>query len=609
MKKHTKLIAVVTSGILAVSVPGLAGCTSGRYTPERLDDLGLDLALALMGNDAFAWNAFSVSPYESFGYVSYGDPSWYSYSGTRSKSEIRMVKSLFDMYYGEFSHYKQSDMKGTYAATYRSIQHILNTYRSYYGSKYAADFEILGGDYISSEGGYVADFAMSFENFEFRSEKDVNTLLTVTQSTGDAFETYLDFAGDRDKAGYPLYDYTVNSMRDYLIDVYEKGDDYYLYDIADNKIEKAEFLSPEKKTEYKKSFKAAIHDEYMAGVKTLYDGLENYVGKAERATKSYLASAGAAGRAYYEWLFRQKTGITNANITSVFNELLTATETYKKKQDAVLAEIDALELTDKATYDEFYAYYDESKALLNLTDPDEIIAYLKVAAKDIVPDLATEPDIAFKYMDDTVSEITNAVAYYMRTPIDQENSRETITLNGYQMENNPSDLLTTIAHEGYPGHLYAHVKSKESGTSLLSTCFGSLAFSEGWANYVELVLLDNIAKTSNKAAAKYCEYKKYRTLFGYLNMVLWDMNINYFGVTADEIGDTAMIEMLMEIPAVYVPYGYGMYTMYTLHENAKTALGSKYSETELNGRLLAEGFAPTLTRAKQIADGYIKNTK
>ena len=609
MKKHTKLIAVVTSGVLSVSALGLVGCTNGRYTPERLEELGHDLALSLMGSDVFAWNAFSVTPYESFGYVSSGDPSWYSYYGQRSAKELGMVSYLFDMYYSEFSHYKLSDMKGVHAATYRSIQYILNTYRSYYKSRYAPAFELLGGDYISSEGGYVADFAMSFENFELRSEKDVTTLLAVTQSTGKAFKTYLNFAGDRDKAGYPLYDYTVTSMRDYLIDVYEKGDEYYLYDIADNKIDNAAFLSQEKKTAYKQVFKTAIQENYMSGVKALYDGLEDYVGKAETVHKSYLASAGAAGRAYYEWLFRQKTGIPNADVGVVYKELLTASETYKSKQDAVLAEIDALEQTDKATYDEFYAYYDETKSLLNLTDPNEIIEYLKVAAKDIVPDLSTEPEIAFKYMDDTVSEITNAVAYYMRTPIDQVSSRETITLNGYQMENNPSDLLTTIAHEGYPGHLYAHVKSKEMGTSLLSTCFGSLAFSEGWANYVELALLDNIAKTSDKATAKYCEYKKYSTLYGYVNTLLWDMNVNYFGITAAELGDSTMIEMLMEIPAAYVPYGYGMYTMYTLHEKAQNALGEKYNESELNGLLLAEGYAPTLTRAKQITDGYIKRKK
>ncbi len=613
MKKRNKLIAVAMSGIMSASVLfGLAGCRSDRYTPEALDELGLDFSMALMGSDAFAWNAFSATPYETYGYVVPDEQSWYSYTGTRSSSEISMVNRLFNMYASEFKHYKLSDLKGADAVTYRALDNALSMYQSYYKSRYVNKFELLGGSYISSEGGYVADFAQSFENYEFRTQKDVDILLTVTQSTDKAFESYLNFASDRVKAGCPLYDFTVNSMRDYLDDVYTKGDEFYLYELADKKIDDAKFLNESAKDEYKSEYKAAIHDKYMAGVKTLYDGLNKYVGKTSSPSKSYLVAAGNAGKAYYEWLFRQKTGIKGANLTTVYNELGTASTAYFNRFNAIKAEIDALQETDKETYDEFYEYCNETKMLLGLTDPEEILDYLKVAAKDIVPDLKTEPDIGFKYMDDTVAEITNALAYYMRTPLDLTDASEKITLNGYQMEQNPSDLLTTIAHEGYPGHLYAYVSAKENGASLLSNCANTLSFSEGWANYVELVLLDNIAKTANKATAKYCEYKKYLTLYGYTNMVLYDMSINYFGdfdiSTAVQQGEK-IIQTLVENPAVYVPYGYGMYTIYNLHEKAKSELGDKYSEVDFNGALLSEGFGPTLTRAKQITESYIKKNK
>ncbi|MDE5593053.1 MAG: DUF885 domain-containing protein, partial [Clostridiales bacterium] len=463
--------------------------------------------------------------------------------------------------------------------------------------------------YISSEGGYVADFAQSFENFEFRSEKDVSHLLTITQSTEKVFETYLNFARDRAASGHPLYDYTVNSMRDYLDDVYKKGDEFYLYELAEKKIDDATFLNESTKTEYKSDYKAAIHDNYMAGVKTLYDGLEAYIGKAKNPKKSYLAAAGNAGTAYYEWLFRQKTGIAGANLTNVYQELVAANDEYGNKRNAIKAEIDALKETEPETYAEFEEYRTETKVLLGLTDPDEILEYLKVAAKDIVPDLKTQPDIGFKYMDDTVAGISNAVAYYMRTPLDLTDSSEKITLNNFQMERRPSEMITTIAHEGYPGHLYAYVNAKENGASLLSNCTNTLAFSEGWANYVELVLLDNIAKTSNKAAAKYCEYLKYSTLYGYTNSLITDMSINYFGVDISQHVDDEVIQMFTENPAVYVPYGYGMYTMYNLHEKAKTELGDKYDEVAFNGALLSEGFGPTLTRAKEITDEYIRKNK
>lgn len=608
MKKHKKCIAVIMSGVLSVSVlGGLTGCGWLKKSPSMpLDELALDLALSMMGDDAFAWNAFSATPYETYGYVSEGDPSWYSYSGTRSNLEITMINYLFNTYYSELQRYDKSKLNEADMATYRTMDYILDTYRTYYKSKYVNDFELLGGSYISSEGGYVADFASSFENFTFRTEKDVKILLTVTQSTEQAFGTYLSFASDRAKAGYPLYDYTITAMQDYLNDVYDKGDDYYLYAVADKKIDDADFLSAASKTTYKIAYKAAIDDNYMQGVRELSHGLDAYKGKAKTSDKSYLAAAGAKGKAYYEWLFRQKTGIKNANLTNVYNELVTAYSGYYNSYQSVKAQADALETTDKATYDEFYAYYNEEKVLLDLTDPTEILEYLKVAAKDIVPDLDTTPEIGFKYMDDTVAEISNTLAYYVRTPLDQQNSKEMITLNAYQSEKNPSDLLTTIAHEGYPGHLYAYVNAKEQGASLLSTCMSCGSFSEGWANYTELALLESIAaKTTDTATQLYCNYKRYQILCGYMSMLLYDMQVNYFGETVEQ----EILEMLMEIPAGYVPYGYGLYTMATLHDKAKQQLGSKYSEVEFNGALLGEGFGPTLARASEITDNFIAQKK
>ncbi|MDE7165236.1 MAG: DUF885 domain-containing protein [Clostridiales bacterium] len=624
MKSRKKIAAVVMSGVMSVSaVAGFAACGSSR-SPEELDELALSLALNMMGDDVFAWNAYSVTPYETYGaVVSLPDQaSWYSYGGGMSKNDISMVKYLFDMYYDELKTFDLSELSGSTAASYRSMDYILDTYRTYYSSKYVNEFELLGGSYISDEGGYVADFATSFENFTFRSEKDVKALLAVTRSTDSAFNTYLNFASDRKKAGYPLYDYTINAMQDYLDDVYEKGDEYYLYDVADNMIENANFLSKSQKEEYKAEYKSAIKNDYMQGVKRLSDGLNKYKGEVSTSNKSYLAAAGEAGKAYYEWLFRQKTGIRGANLVEVYTELANACAEFSGKRDKVLADVKALEQTDAATYNEFYEYYDGEKLLLGLSDPTEILDYLKVAAKDIVPDLKSTPEIGFKYMDDTVAEISNALAYYMRTPLDEDNSKEMITLNRFQIEEDPSDLLTTIAHEGYPGHLYAHVNAKESGTSLLSTCMSNSAFSEGWANYTELVLLENIAKapTSSKATKMYCEYKRNYILYGYISSLAVDMQINYFGFTADVYKDdnpsaedysdgTDVIEIFMEIPAMYVPYGYGMYTMYTLHESAKSALGNKYNEVSFNGALLAEGFGPTLTRAKEITQEYIRKNK
>ena len=112
-----------------------------------------------------------------------------------------------------------------------------------YGSANATQLNLIGGSYISSQGGYVADFATVMEGYAFRNEQDVTDLLKITVSTKDAFGTYLDYARDREKAGFPLYDYTVMSMQSYLDNISAQGGNFYLYDYIDDKIDGANFLT------------------------------------------------------------------------------------------------------------------------------------------------------------------------------------------------------------------------------------------------------------------------------------------------------------------------------------------------------------------------------
>lgn len=595
------------------------GCESPNAgNVDMLNELADSLALMMMGGDAFNWNALSADPEGSFGVTRGEDNTWYSYGGKLGDGDILSARLAFNGLQNDFEDFREDRFSGVDAVTYRSLGFMLESYCDYYNSRYAADFSLFGGGYINAEGGYVADFASSFENFIFRDETDVKTLLAVTEDTNRAFATYVDYARDRASSGFPLYDYSITSMQTYLNDVYEQGEEYYLYELAENKINGAEFLSEGKKASYKTLYNEALTDKFMRGVKSLSDGLGSYKGNLTGTDKSYLAQYGKAGKAYYEIMFGMRTGIFGANIQSVYSELQSAYSSYAEKLEDVSARVEALKDVEETVYNDFNAYVKGEKVLLGLTDPEKILEYLKDAAKHIVPDLETTHEIDFKYMDDTVAQITSTVAYYVKSPVDETGSAEHITLNPVQAVEKPADLLTTIAHEGYPGHLYAHVKSKETGTRLISTTNSCITFSEGWAQYVELALLDHIAATTEDKAVKlYAEYDKYDILTNYINNVLMDMMINYMGYGVTDLTalglprDAALfyVEYFMEHPVLFVPYGYGIYYLYELHNDARSALGDKYDEISFNDALLSEGFGPTLPRAGQIARNYIAANK
>ncbi|MCM1305790.1 MAG: DUF885 domain-containing protein [Bacteroides sp.] len=618
MKRYSKrLVCVVAVIMIAVCATfGLSACNFDKAFSKQLNTLADQMAYLMLGNDAYTWNVFSVDPKNSYGYEQYNVATWYSYSPV-SDEDCEELYSLFNYFDFQLGRIKLDKLKGQDIATYYTLRHTIDTYLSYYGNYYSSKFSLIGGDYISSQGGYVADFTSAVENYAFRNTADIDNLLSIVQSTDDAFKSYLDFARDRAYEGNPLYDYTIVEMQDYLDEILEQGDDYYLYGFIDNKIDAAEFLNNEQKASYKQQFNSALKYNFMKGVEELSLGLENYKGAETTINKSYLGAFGNAGAAYYKWSFENKTGLKNVDMDEVFQRLAVFNNEYAGHANAIIEQVEAVKDTNPQLYEDFYAYVNGEKQILDLTDPEDILTYVKGAAKDIVPELKHEPAIDFKYMDDTVAKRSMTLAYYLRSPLDEVGSTEHITLNPYYIENSPSDpLLPTIAHEGYPGHLYASVNAKEQGVSLLTGLNTVSAFVEGWAVYTQLKILNIISETcENDALSLYCDYLYYDTVAGYISPILYDIEINYNGATAQELStvfgielDRAqhLIEALMEMPAVYVSYGYGAYYMLSLHDLAKDALGDKYDEVEFNAALLSEGMGPTLERAEQITEEYIQ---
>lgn len=619
VNKRVKFIAVIVAVVMlfACLSVGLTACNLDGIESRNLNMIADQFASILMGDNPFNWNAFALDPENSYGHTRTLNGEWYSYTASTAE-DMSGVYQAFKLFSDYLSRINTTKLNKKDIATYNSMRSALDSYLAYYGSEYVLYFELMSGDYITAEGGYVADFATSVENFEFRDRTDLDTLLPVVRSTRDAFESYLNFASDRALANQPLYDYTLTEMQNYLAEILEQGDSYYLYSFLDKKIDSLTFLSDNEKGVYKNSFRQAIKNDFFAGVRALHDGLSHYMGHVTEINKSYLANFGEAGKAYYKWSFENKTGLKNVNIAEEYVKLFDAYGKYYAKMKEITEYVESVKDTKPEVYAEFNAYMSGEKKLLDLTDPAEMLTYLKTASKSIVPDLATEPSISFKYMDETVGKRTNTVAYYMISPFDAVNTEEHITINPCNTDSSDDPLLLTIAHEGYPGHLYAHVKAKESGASTMTLLNRSLAFVEGWAVYTEIALLDVIAGSADSEALKlYCEYYKCLTTVGFISPVLSDMNMNYFGMTVDDLVEEGndedhvinMMQILMEIPTTYVSYGYGVYAMTELHDAAKSQLNDRYNEAEFNGLLLSEGMGPTLARARELTESYINSKK
>ena len=164
-------------------------------------------------------------------------------------------------------------------------------------------------------------------------------------------------------------------------------------------------------------------------------------------------------------------------------------------------------------------------------------------------------------------------------------------------------MLSTMAHEGYPGHLYAYVYSKELGLSNLSTIMTSTAHGEGWATYVSIKLFEYASKNSADM-----DYKNVMGYYianeetGHILETILDFGIHYQGWTVSEVatfldvngydGGAAqeIFDLLIEMPATYAAYGYGKLYFTKIHNEAQEILGKHYNEIEFNAMVLSKGW-------------------
>ena len=122
----------------------------------------------------------------------------------------------------------------------------------------------------------------------------------------------------------------------------------------------------------------------------------------------------------------------------------------------------------------------------------EMLQHLYTCSQEHFPSLqlqspSTTQQIQLKTVDGILTAMS-APAFYMTPPMDANDSH-TIYINP-DTEKNTLDLYATLAHEGFPGHLYQTVYSQTAlsrrNAPLLQHLLYYGGFTEGWAVYAEL---------------------------------------------------------------------------------------------------------------------------
>ena len=554
--------------------------------------------VSYLEGDQLSVNIFCENPAD-FGLEHY-EASWYTFEAFE-EGAIEHDLQLFKDMLVELEQFKDEPLNDLQESAYETVRKFIQYYIDYYSIEDAFYMDIV---YVDQFGGYVADFGTYMEAYSLRSELEVQDIVNYIESTKTAFPSYLGFLQLKADQGYPLSDYTISEMMKYLEDVLAQGSNYYLKDILHEKVEAVDFLTEEQKDSYQAQISTAISNSFITGVQGLYDGLDEFLGLLPEDQEGYLASY-ENGQAVYLEQLQRLLGYEDLVVEEYIKEVDTELKAAVRK--VVSAQQRIVSLFNISTYAELEAVVAQYPIYL-LEDgsnptPEQQLEFLKEYAKTIVPDLQSNPDIVVKEMDMASAKVSNAVAYYMKSALDNTGS-EYITLNPFKLTLSPqNEVLGTLAHEGYPGHLYAYIYSKELDLSNLATVMTNTGHGEGWATYVQLKLYEYAKERSDDPKFQaVMDYLYANELSSFLLETRLDAGVHLEGWTVENIasymtglgysGDSAesIYSLLVEIPTQYASYGYGKYIFNKLHTEAQKKLGIYYDEVEFNAMLLSKGW-------------------
>lgn len=213
-------------------------------------------------------------------------------------------------------------------------------------------------------------------------------------------------------------------------------------------------------------------------------------------------------------------------------------------------------------------------ASIPITDPNDILSTLQANIQKDFPK-STHTSYELKTVDPSLSEYLSP-AFYLTPPIDDSFSN-IIYLNTLSSSYEQHTLYPTLAHEGYPGHLYQNTYFYATNPNPIRSLLNFNGYSEGWATYVEYHCYENIDYGMHSSAIATLEQYQMDLSLGISSLV--DIGVNYDGWTlldcatflkeygiSDEETIYSLYVSVIEEPANYLKYYIGFLQFESLRE-------------------------------------------
>lgn len=512
--------------------------------------------------------------------VSLGDP------GVRSR---QLSCAALENYLSSLQKFDYEKLSQSQQLTYRVFLDYLET-------ELSAASLILYDEPLSPSLGIQAQLPILLAEYTFRVKGDIEDYLTLLSQVPDYFTSLLSFEAAKAQSGLFMSDENARQVISQCSEFIREPESNYLIGIFDEKIDAVTNLTADEKIAYKNRNLALLTGYVIPAYENLIAGIRGLLGSGQNEMGLYYLPQGAA---YYEYLVKSVTG-DHRDIPDIEEQI-------KQQMVADFTEAQAL-LKQRSGSDagagntsgggetgSTSSGSGTSGTSAATSSPADMLLDLR---QRIAADFPAAPAVncQVKYVHDSLQDYLSP-AFYLTPTIDSYT--ENVIYINPASNYDELELYTTLAHEGYPGHLYQSVCWNAQSPDLLRAILDTGGYIEGWATYVEMYAYSLWEKDPWLASVS----QKNRSFTLGLASLL-DIGIHYRGYTPDQVSsflgqlgfgsDTAksLYQTILQSPANYLQYYVGYLNFLSLRDQASESLGSRFSLKEFHRAVLETGPAP-----------------
>ena len=516
---------------------------------------------------------FKLSNPSAYGIKTPVSPTYGDLSSDALKKNCSRSKELLQKLYT----FPTSSLTKKQKLTWQIFQDYLN--ESIMNEKYILYSSPLGTNGLQSE------IPVTLSEYRLDNEKDIKDYLSLVNQVPELFTQILDFEQERRNAGIISPSFVISDTIDQIDQFLNASEENnLLIQSFEERLAEVEPLSKDQKASYIANNRLLVTNKVLPAYKSLKTSLQAYTNDSKNTSSKERLCEYKNGQDYYKFLLMSNVGTDFSP-----EDCITILESQLKN---TVKDISSLTTKNKDLYTEYLS------ATPALSAPKEIMNTLK---NDSLIDFPEIKNIScqLKNVPDALSG-TSACAFYLVPPIDSTKDN-IIYINKSRVDSN--ELFSTLAHEGYPGHLYQTNYFLTTNPSPLRTFLHCAGYDEGWGTYAQLYSYNFIEfkNVDEQTTKQLRQLYRDNDLLSLSLSSLCDLYVNYknydenalanylqtYGIDKDSAQNLYRYDI--ENPTTYLSYSIGCYELDQLKQTMSDSLGKAFKISDFHEAVLNVG--------------------